>query len=124
MLVVRVHNLVPKAVWSRRYDQINAFEKGLVEDNTHILKFYLHISKKEQLSRFKERLDDPAKQWKISESDYKERKFWDEYTAAYEDALSRCSTKQCPGSSSRRPQVVPETSRSHGSSWSTWKAWT
>ena len=79
VLVVRVHNLVPEAVWSRRYDQINAFEKGLVEDNTHILKFYLHISKEEQLSRFKERLDDPAKQWKISEADYKERKFWDDY---------------------------------------------
>jgi len=96
VLVVRVHNLVPKAVWSRRYDQINEFEKELVEDNTHILKFYLHISKKEQLSRFKDRLDDPAKKWKISEADYKERKFWDEYTSAYEEALSRCSTKEAP----------------------------
>ena len=96
VLVVRVHNLVPQAVWSRRYDQINAFEKELVEGNTHILKFYLHISKQEQLSRFKERLDDPAKQWKISESDYKERKFWDDYMAAYEDVLSRCSTKHAP----------------------------
>ena len=96
VLVVRVHNLVPEEVWSRRYDQINAFEKELVEDNTHILKFYLHISKQEQLSRFKERLDDPAKQWKISESDYKERKFWDDYTAAYEDVLSRCSTEHAP----------------------------
>ena len=96
VLVVRVHNLVPEKVWSRRYDQINAFEKELAQDNTHILKFYLHISKKEQLSRFKERLDDPAKQWKISEADYKERKFWDEYTAAYEDLLSRCSTEHAP----------------------------
>jgi PPK2 family polyphosphate:nucleotide phosphotransferase len=93
VLVVRVHNLVPEKIWSRRYDQINAFEKELAEDNTHILKFYLHISKSEQLSRFKERLDDPAKQWKISEADYKERKFWDDYMAAYEDALSRCSTE-------------------------------
>jgi PPK2 family polyphosphate:nucleotide phosphotransferase len=93
VLVVRVHNLVPEKVWSRRYDEINAFEKELVDDNTHILKFYLHISKEEQLRRFKERLDDPAKQWKISEADYKERKFWDDYTAAYEDVLSRCSTE-------------------------------
>lgn len=96
VLAVRVHNLVPKAVWSSRYDQINAFEKELVENDTHILKFYLHISKQEQLSRFKDRLDDPTKQWKISESDYAERKFWDDYMAAYEEALSRCSTEQAP----------------------------
>ena len=75
VLIVRVHHLVPEKIWSRRYDQINAFEKELVEDNTHILKLFLHISKHEQLSRFKERLDDPAKQWKISEADYQERKF-------------------------------------------------
>ena len=96
VLVVRVHNLVDKAVWSRRYERINAFEKELAEDDTHILKFYLHISKEEQLQRFKDRLDDPAKQWKISESDYKERNFWDQYTAAYEEALSRCSTEHAP----------------------------
>ena len=76
VLIVRVHDLVPKAVWSRRYDEINAFEKELAAAGTHILKFYLHISKKEQLRRFKARLDDPAKQWKISESDYKDRDFW------------------------------------------------
>lgn len=92
VLVVRVHNLVPKVVWSRRYDEINDFEKELVADSTHILKFYLHISPEEQLSRFKDRLDDPAKQWKISEADYKERHFWDDYMSAYEDALTRCST--------------------------------
>jgi PPK2 family polyphosphate:nucleotide phosphotransferase len=96
VLIVRVHNLVPQAVWSRRYDQINAFENGLCEDNTQILKFFLHISKQEQLNRFKERLDNPAKQWKISESDYKERAYWADYTSAYEDVLSRCSTKQAP----------------------------
>jgi PPK2 family polyphosphate:nucleotide phosphotransferase len=73
VLVVRVHDLVPNAVWSRRYDEINAFEEELAAAGTHILKFFLHISKKEQLGRFKARLDDPAKQWKISESDYKER---------------------------------------------------
>jgi PPK2 family polyphosphate:nucleotide phosphotransferase len=96
VLVVRVHNMVPQAVWSRRYDQINAFEQNLVDNNTHILKFYLHISKHEQLTRFEERLDDPTKQWKISEADYKERTFWDDYMAAYEDALSRCSTPHAP----------------------------
>jgi PPK2 family polyphosphate:nucleotide phosphotransferase len=96
VLVVRVHNLVPKEIWSRRYDQINAFEKNLVANGTHILKFYLNISKEEQLKRFKERLDDPAKQWKISEADYKERAFWDDYVAAYQEALSRCSTGHAP----------------------------
>jgi PPK2 family polyphosphate:nucleotide phosphotransferase len=96
VLVVRVHNLVPQTVWSRRYDEINAFEKELVDSSTHILKFFLHISKEEQLSRFEERLDDPAKRWKISESDYKERARWDDYMAAYEDVLSRCSTASAP----------------------------
>jgi PPK2 family polyphosphate:nucleotide phosphotransferase len=96
VLVVRVHNLVPKSVWSCRYERINAFEQGLIEDGTQILKFYLHISKGEQLERFKDRLDDPAKRWKISEADYRERQFWDDYTAAYEDALSRCSTEHAP----------------------------
>jgi PPK2 family polyphosphate:nucleotide phosphotransferase len=96
VLVVRVHNLVPKSAWSLRYEQINAFERTLVENGTHILKFYLHISKDAQLRRFKDRLDDPAKQWKISESDYEERKYWDDYVAAYEDALSRCSTDYAP----------------------------
>jgi PPK2 family polyphosphate:nucleotide phosphotransferase len=96
VLIVRVHNLVPREVWSKRYDRINAFEQGLVEHDTHILKFYLHISSEEQLSRFKERLDDPTKQWKISEDDYRERKYWNEYTAAYEEALSRCNTEKAP----------------------------
>jgi polyphosphate kinase 2 (PPK2 family) len=69
---------------------------SLVESNNDILKFYLHISREEQMSRFKERLDDPAKQWKISESDYKERHFWDDYITAYEDVLARCSTEHAP----------------------------
>jgi len=96
VLVVRVHDLVPKAVWSRRYDQINAFEKELVENKTHVLKFFLHISKREQLRRFEQRLDDPTKRWKISESDYKEREFWTDYVAAYEAALTHCSTAHAP----------------------------
>ncbi|HXX69912.1 MAG TPA: polyphosphate kinase 2 family protein [Polyangiaceae bacterium] len=94
--VVRVHNLVPKSVWSKRYDLINDFERNLAESGTHILKFYLHISPDEQLARFKQRLDDPGRWWKISESDYAEREFWPEYVAAYEEALSRTSTEYAP----------------------------
>ena len=96
MLIARVHNLVPQKVWSKRYDQINDFERRLVENGTHILKFFLHISKEEQLERFEKRLDDPARQWKISEADYSERDFWPEYESAYKDAISRCSTKDTP----------------------------
>ena len=97
VLVVRVHKLVPKDVWKPRYDFINDWEKLLAtENNTTILKFFLYISKEEQLARFKERLDDPARQWKISDSDYAERDLWDEYIDAFEAALSRCSTKYAP----------------------------
>ncbi len=96
VLVVRVHELVPKETWSQRYERINDFEKELAEHDTQILKFYLHISKDEQLRRFKDRLDDPAKHWKISEADYKERNYWDDYVEAYEEALARCSTKCAP----------------------------
>jgi PPK2 family polyphosphate:nucleotide phosphotransferase len=76
VLIVRVHKLVPKAVWSQRYEQINDFEKLLNANGTRILKFYLHISPEEQLERFKQRLDDPARHWKISEHDYTERELW------------------------------------------------
>jgi PPK2 family polyphosphate:nucleotide phosphotransferase len=96
VLVVRVHNLVPKSIWSRRYDQINSFEQRLSAGGTHILKFFLHISKQEQLKRFEQRLDDPAKRWKISEADYTEREYWDDYLRAYEDVLARCNTDDAP----------------------------
>lgn len=96
VLVARVHDLVPKETWSKRYDLINDFERNLAENGTHILKFYLHISEDEQLSRFKQRLDDPTRHWKISESDYEERPFWSAYQKAYEDALSKTSTKHAP----------------------------
>ncbi len=96
VLIVRVHNLVPKRVWSERYQQINEFEQRLISSGTHILKFFLHISKEEQLRRFKRRLDDPARQWKISEADYSEREHWAGYETAYEDALSKCSTGDAP----------------------------
>ena len=96
VLVVRVHKTVPEEVWSTRYDLINCFEKGLAANGTHILKFYLHISPEEQLKRFEQRLNDPLRQWKISESDYDERGFWKEYIKAYEDALSLTSTEYAP----------------------------
>ena len=96
VLIVRVHNLVPKPVWSKRYKQINEFEATLVADNVKILKFFLHISKDEQKKRFEQRIDDPDRRWKISEADFAERKFWDEYTSAYEDVLERCSTEDAP----------------------------
>jgi PPK2 family polyphosphate:nucleotide phosphotransferase len=96
VLVVRVHKLVPKSVWSKRYDLINDFEETLCQSGTRILKFYLHISAEEQLRRFKERLDDPARHWKIDESDYTDREFWSRYREAYEEAMERTSTKHAP----------------------------
>jgi PPK2 family polyphosphate:nucleotide phosphotransferase len=96
VLVVRVHKLVSRSVWSKRYDEINDFESLLERDGVRILKFYLHISEEEQLARFKQRLDDPARHWKISESDYTEREYWPQYVEAYEEALERTSTKRAP----------------------------
>ena len=96
VLVVRVHELVPKAVWSRRFDQINAFEEILASAGTTIVKFFLWIDRDEQKERFQARLDDPDKRWKFRTGDLAERKLWDEYVAAFEDALSRCSTKAAP----------------------------
>lgn len=96
VLVVRVQQLVPKAVWKRRYDQINAFEQMLTENSVTILKFFLHIDKAEQRDRLKTRLADPTKNWKFTHSDLAVRRQWDAYQRAYDDALSRCSTKWAP----------------------------
>ncbi len=96
VLVVRVHNLAPKSVWSERYHLINEFEEVLARNNISILKFFLHISKEEQRERLQDRLDDPNKNWKITPADAEERRHWDDYVEAYEDALSRCSTKRAP----------------------------
>ena len=87
VLVVRVHRLVPKSVWSGRYELINDFEKMLVDNGTRILKFYLHISPEEQLKRFEQRLDDSSRHWKISETDYSERELWSDYIEAFEEAM-------------------------------------
>jgi PPK2 family polyphosphate:nucleotide phosphotransferase len=96
VLVVRVHNLVPEAVWSRRFDHINAFERMLADEGTVILKFFLHISKEEQRERLQARLDEPDKRWKFSLGDLEERKLWDDYVAVYEDVLSKTSTEWAP----------------------------
>jgi PPK2 family polyphosphate:nucleotide phosphotransferase len=96
VLVVRVHKLVPHSVWSKRYELINDFETMLSRNGTTILKFFLHISPQEQLARFKQRLDDPSRHWKISESDYSERELWPQYVDAYEDAMKLTSTKHAP----------------------------
>jgi PPK2 family polyphosphate:nucleotide phosphotransferase len=96
VLVARVHRLVHKKIWRRRYEEINRFEKLLSENGVTILKFFLHISKKEQKKRFEERIADPKKNWKLSPADFAERKYWGDYMAAYEDALSRCSTECAP----------------------------
>ncbi|HEY2103680.1 MAG TPA: polyphosphate kinase 2 family protein [Chthoniobacterales bacterium] len=96
VLIVRVHKLVKKKVWKRRYEEINDFEQILTENGTTILKFMLHISRDEQKRRLEARLQDPKKQWKFNLSDLKERALWDDYQRAYEDAISRCSTKDAP----------------------------
>lgn len=101
VLVVRVHELVKKDVWKKRYETINAFESLLAESGTIILKFFLHITKKEQEERLREREQDVEKAWKLSVGDWKEREFWDDYQEAYEDVLSKCSTEYAPW------QVVP-----------------
>jgi PPK2 family polyphosphate:nucleotide phosphotransferase len=96
VLVVRVHSLVPQAIWGRRYDHINAFEAMLADEGVTILKFFLHISKEEQRRRLEERLADPAKNWKFSVGDLGERGQWDHYTEAYEEMLERTSPGRNP----------------------------
>ncbi|MBL7064064.1 MAG: polyphosphate kinase 2 family protein [Anaerolineae bacterium] len=96
VLVVRVHNLVPPAVWGRRYAHINDFERMLADEGTTILKFFLHISLDEQKERLQARLDEPDKRWKFSLGDLDERKLWPDYMRAYEDVLSKTSTEWAP----------------------------
>jgi PPK2 family polyphosphate:nucleotide phosphotransferase len=96
VLVVRVHELVPREAWKNRYRQINEFERILAENGTTILKFFLHIDKDEQKARLQARLDEPDKRWKFSLGDLNERKLWPKYMKAYEDALSKTSTDYAP----------------------------
>jgi PPK2 family polyphosphate:nucleotide phosphotransferase len=96
VLVVRVHDMVPKSVWEKRYDQINEFERLLAEEGTTILKFCLHISKEEQAERFLARLDRPSKHWKFNPGDLEEREYWGDYMDAYEAAVEKTSTDWAP----------------------------
>jgi PPK2 family polyphosphate:nucleotide phosphotransferase len=105
VLVVRVHSLVPEPIWRARYGQINDFERLLVQNNTILLKFFLHISKEEQEQRLLEREQEAEKAWKLSAGDWRERERWDDYMAAYDDALEVCSTEEAPW------QIVPQLRR-------------
>jgi PPK2 family polyphosphate:nucleotide phosphotransferase len=96
VLVVRVRGLAPRSVWSRRYRAINEFERTLAESGVVILKFFLHISKREQAKRLRARLEDPTKNWKLNPTDFEDRGRWGRYMQAYEAALSRCSTPHAP----------------------------
>jgi PPK2 family polyphosphate:nucleotide phosphotransferase len=96
VLVVRVHELVPKSIWRQRFGEINAFEKYLTDNGVVILKFFLHISRSEQEKRIRDRMDDTSKNWKLTPEDFKERNFWNDYMLAYEEVLSKCSTPYAP----------------------------
>lgn len=96
LLVVRVRNLAPKEVWSKRFEHINNFEKMLVDEGTTILKFFLNIDLQEQAERFLARVEDPTKQWKFNPGDLEERKLWSQYMEAYEDVLNKTGTEYAP----------------------------
>lgn len=96
VLVVRVHSLVAAEVWGRRYQHINDFERMLADEGTTIVKFFLHISPQEQADRLQARIDDPTKQWKFAKGDLAERARWDDYMAAFEDAITATSTEWAP----------------------------
>src|SRR4029077_16606744 len=105
VLVVRVHKLITEAECKRRYKLINGFERLLVDNDTVILKFYLHISKDEQRKRLQERIDNPKKQWKFSMNDLADRALWNDYIKAYADAMAATSTEKAPW------YVVPSNSK-------------
>jgi PPK2 family polyphosphate:nucleotide phosphotransferase len=96
VLIVRVHNLVPKKAWEKRYNHIAQFEQLLTDEGTTILKFFLNISKEEQKTRFIDRIDVPEKNWKFNPNDVEERKFWDAYMLAYGEAISKTSAPNSP----------------------------
>jgi PPK2 family polyphosphate:nucleotide phosphotransferase len=96
VLIARVHQLVPRKTWSKRFAAINAFERELVEEGVSILKFFLFISRQEQRRRLRERIEDPTKHWKLNAADFQERRYWDAYLSAYEEMLRRTSTRWAP----------------------------
>jgi PPK2 family polyphosphate:nucleotide phosphotransferase len=96
VLIVRVHGLVPRRVWSKRFAEINEFERTIVQEGTTVLKVFLHIDRAEQRRRLKERIRDPTKHWKFSLSDVEESRRWVQYRRAYEDAIAKTSTAWAP----------------------------
>lgn len=114
VLVVRVKSFVPEPVWRRRYEHIRNFEQMLTDEGTTVVKVFLHVSKDEQARRFQERLDDPEKRWKFRKGDLDDRALWDDFQAAYTEAIAETSTKDCPwyvvpaDSNSRRNMAVGE----------------
>ena len=98
VLVVRVDSILPEDIWRPRYETINNFEKHLVDTGTTVLKFFLHISKKEQKERFQDRLDEPDKHWKFDQDDLHKRAQWNDYQHAFEDMLNNCTTEHAPWS--------------------------
>ena len=96
VLIVRVKNIVPERVWRERYELINNFERQLTHGSTTVIKFFLHMSKEEQAKRLQARLDDPSKHWKFNAGDLKERALWDDYQAAFQDAIAQTSTEAAP----------------------------
>jgi polyphosphate kinase 2 (PPK2 family) len=96
VLVVRVHGLAPKALWKVRYEHIADFEQLLAEHGTIVLKYFLHVDRREQKERLLERERDPNAAWKLNPNDWKEREYWDDYTAAYEDAISKTAAPHAP----------------------------
>lgn len=112
VLIVRVHELVPEKVWKKHYGQIRDFEEMLTDNGVTILKFFLHISRDEQRRRLQARLDDPTKRWKFQHGDIEERRLWDDYQSAYEDAIGKTSTKTAPWI------IVPGTPSGTGTGWS------
>ncbi|MHA3977561.1 polyphosphate kinase 2 family protein [Halovulum sp. GXIMD14794] len=108
VLVERVEKLTPKARWQAGYDEINAFEKMLVDDNTRVVKIFMHVSPEEQLARFQKRLMDPMKRWKLSYEDFRNRKRWDDYRKAIDDMFARTSTPYAPW------HAVPSNNKKYG----------
>jgi PPK2 family polyphosphate:nucleotide phosphotransferase len=96
VIAARVHKLVPETVWKRRYAHINAFEKLLVDSDVIIVKFFLHVSRTEEVERLYAREKDPRTAWKLNPNDWRELPLWDEVSAAYEDALNKCATPEAP----------------------------
>jgi PPK2 family polyphosphate:nucleotide phosphotransferase len=96
VLVVRVHDLLPETIWKERFGHIRDFEELLAEHGTIVLKYFLHITRDEQKQRLLEREESPQTAWKLNPNDWKERDHWDEYTQAYEDAISRTAAKHAP----------------------------